>query len=205
MMRPSVCVLAVLTVAIAACSVADQQPSSTTTTTSTGGPIPVVVAPRGLLPYEVGGPAAPVVDGLTELVGGPDNETPWVDAGASVFGRCPGLEVRGIGWGSLYVLEQRTGDGETFFGWTYGFDYELAESGDQRRLDLKTTDGIGLGSTRSELESALGNRLTVVDDEAADITSFLIDGTEPEHIRGRLSGPGQDDVVDFLESVPGCE
>jgi hypothetical protein len=196
--------LLILFATLAACTVSEPAPTPTTTTTRAPGPVPIVLSARGLLPHEVGGPMAPVVTALSELVGGPDRETAWLDASSSVFGDCPGFEVRGFGWGSLYLVEQRAEDGDTFFTWTYGFDHELAESGDPRGLGLRTADGIGLGSTRSDLEAVLGPRLTLIDDGTTGITTFLIDGAQPEHLRGRLSGSGDGAVVDYLERVPGC-
>jgi hypothetical protein len=197
--------LTVLAIAISACSVANRPADTTTTTPSGGEPPRFELSPAGLPPYRVGEPLAPLVAAMDEVFGGPDRETEWEPASSSVFGLCPGTEVRGVGWGTFYLIEQRTTAGEVFLTWTYGFDHERAESGDPRQLDLRTAEGIGLGSTRNELESAYGDRLAVTEDVDSGIVSFVVDGDETEHIRGRLSGAGANDTVDFLERAPGCE
>lgn len=183
----------------AACTVSDPEPT-TTTTTSLPPLTPLVLSPEGILPYRVGADAATVVAGIDNRVGGHDREIPWSAGETSILGRCPAAEVRAFGWGSLFVITERA-DPERFFTWSYGFDHETGSSGDPRMLDLATEDGIGLGTPRDELESLLGPRLAIRYDEAADLTTFTIDGDREPHIRGRLDASG---VVDFLERVPGC-
>jgi hypothetical protein len=204
MARPLAPIAALFAVVLTGCTVTDPV-GSTTTTLPDDAPQGVVLDAAGLLPFEVGGPIGPVVDGLSDLFGGPDREVPWMRSDESVLGSCPGIEARAFGWGSLYVVEVRDDTGDSFLTWTYGFDHERAESGDPRELGLVTADGIGLGATREDLEGTYPGRVVVIIDDGSGIIGFTIDGVASEHLRGRLTGPGPDAEIDYVERVPGCE
>ncbi len=118
----------------------------------------------------------------------------------------PARSTRGVTWGSLVALFSDDGAGnQEFFAWTYGYDPALGASGaDSRELDLRTLEGIGLGSTRAELNAVYGGRIFEEEDLSTEVWGFTIDPDQTQYLRGLFSGPGDDAVVVVLESFPGC-
>lgn len=168
----------------------------------TGGS--VVLAADGLLPFRIGAPPEPMIEEVSESLGGPDRDSSWIGPD-SPYGLCPGEAMRAIGWGSLFVFFVRDGEGaEAFHSWTYGFDFETGDQGDPRRLDLVTARGVGLGSTRAELVATYGSDIEFGEDLAAEIWTFTIGDGDGPHIRGLVSAPEDDGYVTFIERVPGC-
>lgn len=169
----------------------------------------VVLRADGLSVIDVGSMPAQVIAELTLRFGGPDRDSGWIEPASAVYGLCPGAEMRAVGWGSFFALFSGDGSGDEsgrWLTWTYGFDHEVALGGvDPRDLDLRTAVGIGLGSTRTDLRSAYGDRLEETGDVAIDIWGFEIDPGSQERVRGTLSGPGPEASVLFLERVPGCD
>ncbi|MDH3471095.1 MAG: hypothetical protein OEM94_07245 [Acidimicrobiia bacterium] len=145
----------------------------------------------GLGGVEFGDNAEDVVQFLTCLLGEPDSDSGYVDS-FSVFGTCPGTEVRGVRWGALLTLFGDTqlfgSEDREFYAWRYD-EFELP---DELGLTFPDTQ-IGLGSTISELEAAYGADVEVFEDEfiggfafsvgerpVGEITFSLIFGTLSE-------------------------
>jgi hypothetical protein len=173
-----------------------------------------VLSPGGIGPTAIGDQEEEVIAALTELLGSPDKDSGWIASRSEVYGSCPGAEVRAVGWGSFYAILSYDGglsnDGGagsgTLSSWTYGFDHDTSLAGvDPWELGLATAEGIGIGSSLAEVRQAYGDRLTEVGNVDVDVWGFSIDGDDPAHLAGRLSGPEADDRVTFLERVPGCE
>jgi hypothetical protein len=70
-------------------------------------------------------------------------------------------------------------------------------------MGLMTDEGIGLGSSRAELEDAYGDRVIVGFDQTADAWAFQIDEA-PEGILGTLTGEAATDVVESMRSAVNC-
>jgi len=199
MARCFVVVAAVVALAATACS----------TTAANAPPTDdvVILDAEGLLPFPIGAPPEPMIEEISETLGGPDRDSSWIGAD-SPYGLCPGDAMRAVGWGSLFVFFVRDGEGdgaETFHSWTYGFDFQTGDQGDPRRLGLVTARGIGLGSTRAEVMATHQAEVEFSEELAAEIWSFSIGGGADPHIRGIFSGPEDDAVVTFIERVPGCQ
>ncbi len=148
-----------------------------------------------------GDPPNHVIRILTCLLGEPDRDSGWGDS-FSVFGTCPGSEVRGVTWGPLTVL---FGDGNTgfapdgtrhFFNWTY----DSVGLPDTLELVFPETL-VGLGSTVAEVHAAYpGAEFFDGEPEVGLPPSFsTFDG-----IYGTFTGTGDADTVRFLSGGPGC-
>ena len=163
----------------------------------------VVLEGDGLDVAEFGDDPEEAIDALTGALGNPDEDTGWVGSSDSQFGTCPGTVVRGVRWQTLWALFT---DGET--DWEdddpHFFAYQLASFFDPSAdMGLVTEEGIGLGSSRTELENAYGNRVIIGFDQAADGWTFQIDDP-PEAILGSLTGEAATDVIESMRSAVNC-
>ena len=156
-------------------------PSSTTTT----APAPkIVLEPEGLGAVDFDDLEPAVVDILTDAFGAP--------SGSGGGCELAGTTVTTTRWKELTV---QFADGK--------FDsYSVRpRSGESPALNLKTAEGIGLGSTKAQLQSAYGNRLTIPglpsEFQEPDSFSIAFPGSE-RTIRGVLSGGANTAVVESL-------
>jgi hypothetical protein len=160
----------------------------------------------GLGDVLLGFPPAAVIDEISALFGEPDLDSGWIESEPNVYGACPGMQMRAVGWGSLVTIFINDGNdplGERFYTYTYGYDYSENEGGvDPRGLRLSTEAGIGIGSTVAELEATYGSSTAIRGDTTLDIWSFEITGSS---LQGLLSGPNATDTVTLIELSPGCE
>ncbi|MDH3539423.1 MAG: hypothetical protein OEP52_05470 [Acidimicrobiia bacterium] len=161
----------------------------------------------------VGDPPQAVIDELTAVFGAPDRDSGWTAADSPLYGTCPGVALRAVGWGSLFLFfsadDEVAADNEhvvaRFYSYSYGFDFARNEgASDPRGLQLTTTSGIGLASTRSELRSAYGADLVEAYNEDEDVWTWSVGSTSSDYLRGLLDGPGDEALVNLIERVPGC-
>ena len=192
--RPLVSLALLVVLTVAGCEDGDDGDDVTTTTaassttladastTTSTSPAPaIVLEPEGLGAVDFGDLEPSVVDVLTDAFGAP----------TATGGGCElaGTTVTTTTWKELTV---QFADGS--------FDsYSVRpRSGEAPALSLKTEDGIGLGSTKAELQSAYGSRLTIpgLPPEFDEPDSFAISFPGSDRsIRGSLSGPGSGDKV----------
>ncbi|MGH9891448.1 MAG: hypothetical protein ACREA0_05590 [bacterium] len=145
------------------------------------------------------------IEELRAVLGPPAEDSGWVDS-FSPFGTCPGEYVRGVRWQQLLVLftDGRTdyaADGKPhFFAWRFGG----VGSG---RLDLRTSEGIGLGSTVGDLKRAYpGARVSPSTEGDPFGDSFSVPGgTELGFLFGTLTSAADAGLVEFIEyGAPPC-
>ena len=165
----------------------------------------IVLGEDGLGDVLLGFPPEVVVADISALFGEPDVDSDWLPAEPNIYGTCPGRQMRAVGWGSLvtiFINEETDPLGERFFTYTYGYDYNGNEGGvDPRGLNLTTDDGIGIGSSVTELREVYGDALAITGDSELDLWSFTV--TESP-LQGLLDGPDDSDQVTLIELVPGC-
>ena len=158
----------------------------------------------------IGEPPSSVLEELNSRFGEPNIDSEWIPADSPLYGSCPGEQMRAIAWGSLYAFfvadEPVTEDNEhivsRLYSYSYGYDFDRNEGGlDPRGLGLRTTYGIGIGTTLADVESAIGPDLEITYNASAD-TWHWADGTGLE---GLLSGDQPDDRVVLIETARGCE
>ena len=141
---------------------------------------------------------------LREAMGKPNTLSKWLPMERSLWGACPGSEVRGAKWGDLLVLfsdRSELSDERHVSGWFLGGASVYG------RTTLRTPEGIGLGSTVAELRTAYGDRLSM---ESADLgTRFSVEPAEGEKagsriLAGTISGEADDDTVRTLRGGLPC-
>ncbi|MGI9667393.1 MAG: hypothetical protein ACR2N2_09860 [Acidimicrobiia bacterium] len=187
--------LTVAALVLASCSGSDESQSN---------PHPsLVLAENGIGEFRIGMAADEVISGLSSQLGGWDADSADEDTRVQVP-QCPGGETRLVSWGNLVLLFVDDGVQSVFHTWSYGFDPVTGNAEDFRRLGLRTEEGIGLDSTRIDLEDAYGSRLTIEDDERIDLATYTIDGSHDEHLAGNLWSTDDDALVQLIERVPNC-
>jgi len=201
--------IAALALTMSACTVTrgGEDPSVTSATTTLDPPLPIVLEADGLGAVAVGDDAEATIADLTSRFGEPSLDSGWGPGDSAVYGTCPGDQLRAVGWGSFLALFLRREDGspEELFTWTYGYIHEEGTAGiDPRNLDLRTVEGLGLGTTRREARSLYGDRLVELADEELDLWFFTIDGDRAQHLRGSFTDETDDGEVLVIERVPTC-
>jgi hypothetical protein len=111
---------------------------------------------------------------------------------------CPGHVggMRSVRWADLTAFFTDS----LFVGYLDGLHYP----NDGPLLELTTTEGVGIGSTRDELAAAYGDRLQIVppqDDVQGDIEEFRIDDGR---LSGLIEGEGETSVVITVRAGVAC-
>ena len=141
---------------------------------------------------------------MAAVLGPPDEDSGWVPS-FSGFGTCPGEEVRGIRWATLWLLmtdggtEWRNDGVPHFFAYLNSVFYDAGKS-----LGLLTEDGIGLGDTVKELKDAYGKRVEIIYEEFIDGYLFTIEVPPPGRMWGGLTGEKNDDLITAIDGGQGC-
>lgn len=171
---------------------------------STPPPSPASLHPDGIGPYRFGDSATLVIDGVSSLIGGWDGDSNDGD-GVLPHAQCAEETFRQVSWGNLVLFFEVDTDG-SFTAWTYGYDPILGNSDNERGLALTTEEGIGLHSSRTDVEDGFGQRVSIIDNTAVDLATFTVDAEEPIHLVGGLAAANDPDaLVLSLESAPGCD
>ncbi len=139
--------------------------------------------------------------GDPELEGDPDDDTGWIDS-FSVFGTCPGAEIRVVRWGTLEAFFKRDAiveEGEFF-------TYRVSNfSGDRVDLKLRTAEGLRLGDTVAQLQALYGSRVDLTFEDVFGIWYFSIDDATPfTGLGGTLTGDDPADIVQFIDAGERC-
>jgi hypothetical protein len=158
-----------------------------------------VLTENGIGPFLVGQPFEHVRDGLADMIGGWDVDSVEQPDAVHVP-TCTGPTTRLVGWGNFTALFTGEEGNLTFATWTYGFDPLTGSAGDVRSLNLVTPSGIGLGSSRSDIEAAFGSEAIFADAQPSVGTIVVIGDDSASHLRGRL----EDDRLVLLERAPTC-
>lgn len=174
------------------------------TNTDTPNPHPsLVLTEDGIGEFRVGMGAQEVISGLSAELGGWDADSNDEDSRVQVPD-CGAAGTRLVSWGNLVLLFVDDGVRSTFHTWSYGFDPVTGNAEDFRKLGLQTEEGIGLDSTRQDLEDAYGPRLAITDDPGIDLATYVIDGSHDEHLAGNLWSVAPDARVQLIERIPNC-
>jgi hypothetical protein len=136
------------------------------------------------------------------VTGDPDDDTGWIDS-FSIFGTCPGDEIRVVRWGTLEVFFKRDSiaeEGEFF-------TYRVSNfSNDRIDLKLRTAEGLRLGDTVAELQALYGSRVDITFEDVFGIWYFEIDDTALPFtgLGGTLTGGDPADLVQFIDAGERC-
>jgi len=175
--------------------------------------------PEGLGPLPFGSDAERTITVLTSALGAPDNDTGWVPTDLD-FLRCPGVRARVVNWGSLTVY---LSDGPTDWGpdgreHLFSFTYSLLEGQSlPAGPELRTSEGLRLGSTLSRASSIYGEAAITYSDTsvppddaseeafAAQEATLEVDVPGPGYLAGVFTGPGPEDTLLSISGGTGCE
>jgi hypothetical protein len=168
----------------------------------------IILEPDGLKVASFGAAPDDVVTKVSQALGRhPDEDSGFVES-FSVFGTCPGKMVRGVRWGGLTALFT---DGATDFapeGKRHFFYYSDANFDTRGKqvppLGLKTSKGIGVGSTVASLKAAYGRGAEVYSDEMSGGASFRVKVAPPGSLGGALTGMKDSDTVTAVGGGLGC-
>lgn len=173
--------------------------STSSTTTTLADPLQALaMAGDGIGDFGFGTEPDAVINQLRSVLGAPDEDTGWTD----VLTTCPGSQARIVRWSSLQLYftdgETSWGNGPHFF--HYG---QSLTAGGGEYLELRTDEGIGIGSTLGELRVVYGEGLTVGDDPAFG-PYWEVTGEAPAYLWGTASGIDDAGVVDSINGGNGC-
>jgi len=141
------------------------------------------------------------IDAVTAVLGAPDTDSGWVDA-FSVYGTCPGPDVRGVHWGDFVMLFTHA---DTDF-WTGGVPHFFAYYYTVIPPDLLTTEGVGIGSSVEMLEAAYGGPLYTMDEAFFDpsLGFWTFDQQMWTGLWGYATGQSAAHVVTSINGGQGC-
>lgn len=137
------------------------------------------------------------------LEGDPDEDTGWID-GFSVYGTCPGLDIRVVRWGDLetYFTRDAVSDPGRFF------TYRVFDPLDDRTdLRLRTEEGLMLGDDGATLDVLYSSRVELTYVDIFDLWLYWIDDAPPSDylaLGGSITGNGDADVVTSIEAGERC-
>lgn len=177
-------------------SVTSTIPATTTTTLA-----PLRLAANGLDAVDLGGAYEETVEAVQARLGAANEDSGWIRA-SSEFGICPGTVVRMVRWSSLRLLFS---DGPTEFGedTRHFFYYSQSTVGTDEVLDLRTADGIGLGSEVTALKNAFGDDLTIESTIRFGV-GFFVDSPGLGLLSGTLSDSADTGTVTSIGGGFGC-
>ena len=181
--------------------------SSTTTTTSTTTTIPpsevLILGPENIDGIPFGTDADTAITTLVGYLGEPVSDTGWVpptdNQGNQVYGPCPGTEIRLVEWPNLTTVYTDAATPWAAVGIRHLFFYSYVLY-DFDYWDLKTAEGIGLGSTAQDLRNAYGDAVDITSDEFGDYYSVTVPA--PGALWGFLEGPNG--TVSSIQGGVGC-
>ena len=137
------------------------------------------------------------------VMGDPDEDTGWIPS-FSVYGTCPGFEIRVVRWGNLETYFNRDLMSEEGVFFTYRVWDPLDDRIDLR---LRTEEGLMLGDDGATLGALYGSRVELTHDEIADLWLYWIDGAPPAvytTLGGSITGDGPSDLITSVEAGRRC-
>ena len=175
--------------------------------------------PEGLGPLPFGSTAQRTITVLNGALGDPDNDTGWVPADLDIL-RCPGVRARVVNWGSLtaYLSDGPTDWGPEGHEHLFSFTYSLLEGQSlPAGAALRTSEGLGLGTTLSRASSIYGEAAitytgtSVPADDAFEEAAVAqeavleVDVPGPGYLTGVFTGPGPEDTLVSISGGTGCD
>lgn len=179
--------------------------STTTSSTTTTIPPPLgvdelILGERGIGSALFGAAPDGVISYLTSVLGSPTDDTGWVDP--SAFYACSGTTVRRVEWGVLAVVfsdDSPLASGRAHF---VSFSYGAVDRLGDEPQGLRTTAGVELGSSVTDLLAAHPDAVLDEGDPSVDLPpGFFVS----EGLRGLLTGVDDDDLVIVVFGGTGCQ
>ena len=175
-----------------------EPPTTTTiaTTTTTVAPESVLtMRPDGLGEVLFGDDADAAVAALSAVLGEPSDDTGWLTDAET----CIGSEVRFVTWGSLRAF---LSDGPSDWapaGVRHFASYDQSPAIGSPLLELRTTEGVGIGSPVGDIRAIYGDEAVITGDPLfGDLFQVVTSGAG--YLWGLLTGP---DATDTVASISG--
>ncbi|MGH8928567.1 MAG: hypothetical protein ACRDWH_09470 [Acidimicrobiia bacterium] len=117
--------------------------------------------PTGVGDIGFGADSEDAVAQISAVLGAPTEDTGWSPG----FETCPGTEVRVVRWTSFQAFFTNGATEWAPEGTRHFFHYgQSIRAGGGELIELRTSNGIGIGSTITELRAAYGDQVTIEDD-----------------------------------------
>jgi hypothetical protein len=196
------------TVEVTTTTAAETTTTVVETTTTTEAPDPLVLADNGIGGVDFGASPDETIAYATAVFGPPDTDTGWIPGLTSPYGVCPEPNVRGVEWGTssggfgaaltLLFTDSTTthASGEHFFGYFYFGGNPL----------LATVEGITVGSTNQELQTAIPSAVISEDpfDPAAGSWRSPADPIDQNVLYGFSTSVAPDGVLTAVNGGSTC-
>ncbi len=140
---------------------------------------------------------------IQAVLGPPTKDTGWVEAWGD-YGACPQPTMRAVEWGSLVTLFTTA---ETAFSSVPGTEHFFAfsYSNDTAPRELRTPEGIGVGSTLGDLEAAYPGEITIAEsDFDPRLGSWSYRLEDWTGLSGAATGIGASDTITSIIGGRGC-
>ncbi|MES2986050.1 MAG: hypothetical protein V4686_02900 [Patescibacteria group bacterium] len=159
-----------------------EEPTATTTvqTPTPGGKISLQLESDGLGGLKFGATEEDVLSTFNRALGSSTKDTGWTNS-FSMYGTCPGTQIRVVEWNRLRVFF-----GDTKFGMKKFFQYEYTDRDAAKAIPLITTaKGVTLNTTKAELQRLYpAIKITPWTENYAQYERFSID----DSLQGTLKG-----------------
>lgn len=179
-------------------------PETTTTepTTTTTEPVEsFTIRPDGIDRIFFGADAAETLEAFTDRLGPADDDTGWVDQFEEYDGLCVGTLVRFVTWGELRMFFTDGPSPWAPAGVEHFASYTIL--GPDDGAEYSTSNGVGIGSTVSEVEAAYGDRVSTFDHPIYE-EIFEHDPPGDGYLFGTLTGLDDDDTVTAITGGFSC-
>lgn len=182
--------------------------TTATTTTTTRPPTTttpesrLTLRPDGIGPLDFGVAAEAAVVVVRTLLGPPDGDTGWVDQ-ASNYGNCIGTQVRFVRWGSLELFLSDGPSDWAGAGVRHLASWANSPAVGEPLLDLRTVEGVGVGTPVGDLRAAYGGTVEVGEDPLFG-AFFRVEAGGPAFLAGSVSGTAATDTVESLSAGFAC-
>lgn len=161
-------------------------------------PTGFVLGADGLGAVAFGADPEETISFVDSLLGEPTSDTGWV--APFDIGPCGGSRIRQVSWNQLQLEFGDVSDVTTGRDHLYAYFYGAEGSSSPTPSGLSTAEGIGVGSTISELLAAYPAASLFEGDDFVG-PSFSVN----DNLRGRVSGIGGDDVIEVVIGGLPCD
>lgn len=174
--------------------------TSTTTTTTTTPPESVLtMRPDGLGDVLFGDDSEQAIAALAAVLGPPADDTGWITDAET----CIGSEVRFVTWGSLRAFFSDGPSDWAPAGVRHFASYDQSPSIGSPLLELRTAEGVGIGSPVGDVRAIYGDDAVITGDPLfGDLFQVITPGAG--FLWGILTGPNPTDTVASISGGFSC-
>ncbi len=173
--------------------------STTTTTTTTPSESVLTMRPDGLGDVLFGDDSEQAIAALAAVLGPPADDTGWITDAET----CIGSEVRFVTWGSLRAFFSDGPSDWAPAGVRHFASYDQSPSIGSPLLELRTAEGVGIGSPVGDVRAIYGDDAVITGDPLfGDLFQVITPGAG--FLWGILTGPNPTDTVASISGGFSC-